>query len=248
MPSVIFTLLLFFCFMPHTHTWRDDLRSGFLVSLIALPLSLGVASASGFPPMMGVLTSLISGLVVSWFVGAPLAIKAPAAGLVVVIGGCVDAFSWPVAALAVLVTGLLQWFIGRMKWASLLDFFPVSALRGLLAAIGVMVFARQIHLLLGTNPDVLAGKTPLELLYIIPQSLMDIKWPIAIIGCTALVIIVLLPILPGKFLKKLPEALVALVVEDLVLLLVVLRVVAAMVLQVVAVVVLVPSIQIIQML
>src|SRR5215470_12828491 len=69
--------------------WRSDALSGFLVFLLALPLSLGIAKASGFPAAMGVLTAMIGGLVVGIFQGGRLTIKGPAAGLITVCAGAV---------------------------------------------------------------------------------------------------------------------------------------------------------------
>src|SRR5271170_3794217 len=73
--------------------WATDALSGFLVFLLAMPLSLGIAKASGFPAAMGVLTAMIGGLVVSLFAGSRLTIKGPAAGLITVCAGAVTELS-----------------------------------------------------------------------------------------------------------------------------------------------------------
>jgi MFS superfamily sulfate permease-like transporter len=192
--------------------WKHDLKAGFLVALVALPLSLGIASASGFPPMMGVWTAIVGGLLVSFFMGVELAIKGPAAGLVVIFSSCVDSFGggfvgWQIASLAVAMSGLLQFTMGKLKWASFLDFYPTSALRGLLASIGVILFARQAHLLLGIAPSELKGKKIAELLAQIPDSILHAEPSIAAIGVISL--IVAFAWSASRFAARVPSALVA---------------------------------------
>ena len=199
--------------------WQSDLLSGFLVSLIALPLSLGIASASNFPPIMGVLTAIVGGLIVAFFAGSEPTIKGPAAGLIVIVSGAVEELGrgnletgWHLALGVILVAGIIQVLFGVLKVAKLADFFPLSAVHGMLAAIGIIIMSKQIHLAVGTPPSALKGLEPLEQLALIPHSLANLSWPIALIGVVSLVIMFSWPSIKSATIKRIPPALVVLVV------------------------------------
>lgn len=122
--------------------WRADAQAGFLIFLIALPLCLGVAVASGFPPMAGITSAIVGGLVVSRINGSYLTITGPAAGLIVVILASVqnlghsDALAGYRFTLAAIVfSGALQIAMGYFKAGRLAAFFPVSVVHGMLAGI-----------------------------------------------------------------------------------------------------------------
>ena len=199
--------------------WQSDLLSGFLVSLIALPLSLGIASASNFPPIMGVLTAIVGGLIVAFFAGSEPTIKGPAAGLIVIVAGCVDELGrgntelgWKLALGVIMAAGLIQVLFGVLKVAKLADFFPLSAVHGMLAAIGIIIMSKQIHLAVGAHPSELKGKEPLELIAMVPHSLMNMEWHIAVIGVISLIILFGWPLIKNAAIKRIPPALVVLVV------------------------------------
>lgn len=200
--------------------WKDDILSGFLVSLIALPLSLGIAEASNFPPMMGVLTAIVGGIVVSFFTDSELTIKGPAAGLIVIAAGAVDelgrgdaVLGWHLALGSIVVAGILQIATGALKLPKFTDFVPLSAVHGMLVAIGIIIMSKQIHLAVGVAPSELKGKGPLELIEMVPHSLLNMEYHIAIIGLVGLMIMFGWQYLSFLFLKKIPPALVVLVIS-----------------------------------
>jgi len=205
--------------------FSSDALSGFLVFLLALPLSLGIAGASDFPPIYGLITAMIGGLVVSLFAGSLLTIKGPAAGLIVIVAGAVSEFGhgnsdlgWKLALGAVVVAGVLQVIFGLLKLGSLSDFFPLSAVHGMLAAIGIIIISKQLHILVGMNPLTEKGKPmvePLELIFELKNTILHIfkHMEVDVIGVVSLIIVFCWPLIPIKFLKKIPSALVVLVVS-----------------------------------
>ncbi|HLZ16970.1 MAG TPA: SulP family inorganic anion transporter [Cyclobacteriaceae bacterium] len=199
--------------------WSSDALSGFLVFLLAMPLSLGIAKASGFPAAMGVLTAMIGGLVVSVFMGGRLTIKGPAAGLITVCAGAVadlgklnieGVSAVNLACGAVIMMAAIQVILGFLKFGSFSDFFPHSAVHGMLAAIGVLIFAKQFPVLLGVDASFTKGLSPIQLYTHIPTFIENAHPEVATIGLLSLVILFGLPAMGGIF-KKIPAPLVVLV-------------------------------------
>jgi len=197
--------------------FSKDALSGFLVFLLALPLSLGIAKASDFPAIFGLVTAIIGGVVVSFFAGSRLTIKGPAAGLIAICGGAIAAFGggdtgWHLALGAIVVAGIIQILFGVFKLGKLADFFPGAAIHGMLAAIGIIIMSKQIHTLLGIDPKFLKGKEPLELLAMIPESIMHENAHIAEIGIACLLILIGMSFVKHQKLKKIPAPLIVLIV------------------------------------
>ncbi len=199
---------------------KTDILSGFLVSLIALPLSLGIANACGFPPIMGLITAITGGLFVSFFMGSESTIKGPAAGLIVIMAGCVAAFkelthdetmAWQLTAAVVALAGVLQFILGYLKVARLIEIFPLSAVHGMLAAIGIIIMVKQLPIALGDSPALNKGKDIIDMILNIPTDITHENTQIAIIGMVSLAIMFVWNYVPIKWLKKIPAAFVVLV-------------------------------------
>ena len=130
--------------------WQSDLLASISVALVALPLALGIAIASNMPPMAGILSAVIGGVVTTFFRGSHVAINGPAAGLIAVILGSLvalddgsgQALNYVFAA--IVVSGGIQVLLGLLKLGRFADLFHSTVIHGILAAIGVIIFAKQI--------------------------------------------------------------------------------------------------------
>ncbi len=195
---------------------KSDLKSGFLVALIALPLCLGIAVASGFPPVAGVLTAIVGGVLGGLLGGAPLTIKGPAAGLIVIAVGAVhdlgqgDLVAGYRRALAVgVVAAAIQIAFGLLRAAGIGVAMSPSVVHGMLAAIGVIIIAKQAHVVLGVKP---AAETPFGLLAEIPASLVHANPFILLVGALSLVLLFCLPLVRARWSKVVPAPLAVLAV------------------------------------
>ncbi|MFK7981331.1 MAG: SulP family inorganic anion transporter [Saprospiraceae bacterium] len=136
--------------------WQSDLIAAVSVALIALPLSIGIALAAGAPAMSGIFSAIVGGVVTTLYRGGHISVNGPAKGVIAVIllgiammdDGSGQAFNYVLAA--VVVSGAIQVVLGLLKLGRLADIFHSSVIHGILAAIGIIIFAKQIHVALGT--------------------------------------------------------------------------------------------------
>ncbi|MFO0698312.1 MAG: SulP family inorganic anion transporter [Nitrospira sp.] len=131
-----------------------DAKSGLVVFFVALPLCLGIALASGAPLLSGLLAGIIGGTVVGVLSGSHTSVSGPAAGLTAVVAAQILSLgSFSAFLMAVILAGLIQIGLGIAKGGFISEFFPSSVIKGLLAAIGVIIILKQIPHLVGHDPD-----------------------------------------------------------------------------------------------
>ena len=205
--------------------FKQDILSGLLVFFIALPLCLAISSASGFPPIAGIFTAICGAIITTFISNSELTIKGPAAGMIVIVLGCIESFGgdgikngWDPAdataykaALAVgVVAAVLQILFGVFRAGILGEFFPTSAVHGMLAAIGCIIIIKQFPVALGVT----GSGSPFHMLGQFPQYVREANPAIAVIGITSLLIMFLWPSvrLRMPMLKPIPGPLVVLVV------------------------------------
>ena len=192
-----------------------NLFSGFVVSLIALPLGLGLALASGAPPISGIIAAIVGGTVVAIIGGSNVTITGPGNGLVVVIlaaitnlgnGDMQQGFLYTLAA--IVVSGIIMILLGFLRMGSLGDFFPSSAIQGMLAAIGIGIFAKQIHVMLGNTA---AKGSIIELLLQVPEGIINFikagnssAFYAGLVGIISLLIMIFYPKIRNRYLKLIP--------------------------------------------
>ncbi|MFO0844147.1 MAG: SulP family inorganic anion transporter, partial [Gemmataceae bacterium] len=133
---------------------KRDFLASIVVFLVALPLCLGIANACGVPPAVGLVTGIVGGLVVGALAGCPLQVSGPAAGLVVTIAEIVrsEALGLEMLGVIVLGAGALQLLAGLFRLGQWFRAVSPAVVEGMLAGIGVLIFASQFHVLVDDKP------------------------------------------------------------------------------------------------
>lgn len=182
-----------------TQNLKHDIFAGFSVFLLALPLCLGIATASHFPPGAGILTAIVGGLIASLVGGAKLSIKGPAAGLIVIALASVTELGYECTLAVGVVAALLQIGFGLWKKAEIVEIIPPFVIHGMLAAIGVIIVLQQSYVLIGMTPTT---ADPLKLLLNFPVAVVHENPLVFAIGLFTLVIAFCWPLL--KKVKNIP--------------------------------------------
>lgn len=197
-----------------------DLPAGIVVFLVALPLCLGIAIASGAPPFSGVIAGVIAGLVVSVASGSQLSVSGPAAGLTVIVAAAVEKIGFEGLLLAVALSGLMQLLMGYLRAGVIGAFFPSAVIKGMLAAIGIILIMKQLPHAVGYDADADADLSFLEdnsntALSILWESLKSISPGAMIVSIMSFGILLLWEtpsIKSNRYLALLPGPLIAVLI------------------------------------
>jgi len=198
----------------------NDAIASVVVFLVALPLCMGIAIASGLPPALGLATGIIGGVVVGSISGSPLQVSGPAAGLAVIVFEAVREFDVAGMGLIFMAAGVLQFFAGRWKLGQWFRAISPAVVYGMLAGIGILIVGGQFHLMV----DDKSKSSGLQNLLLIPESLYKALFPpegtqhhlAAAIGLLTLLTILLWNRFRPKSLKVIPGTLAGVVLATVV--------------------------------
>ena len=192
--------------------WRYDLSAGLQVALVSLPLSLGIAIASGAPPITGLISAIIAGLVFPFLGGAYVTISGPAAGLapallsgMLLLGNGDLVAGYPLLLVAICLTGLLQILLSFANAGRLAIFLPVTVVEAMLAAIGIIIIIKQIPALMGTALP--ASKSMITSISQLPQAFSSMEPAVFAVGGICLILMFALNRVQGGWLRKIPAPL-----------------------------------------
>lgn len=196
-----------------------DILASVVVFLVALPLCMGISIASGVPPALGLITGIVGGLVVGFLAGSPLQVSGPAAGLAVIIWELVHSNGLEVLGLVVLLGGIFQFIAGIGGLGRWFRAVSPAVIQGMLAGIGVLIFASQFHVMLDDSPK----ENGLTNLMTIPGAIINGIWPLdgsahhmaALVGIVTISTLVAWTSLRPKNLKAVPGPLIGVICGSL---------------------------------
>ncbi|WP_051188643.1 SulP family inorganic anion transporter [Proteocatella sphenisci] len=189
--------------------FMTDLTAGIIVAIIALPLSIALAIASGVTPEKGLHTAIIAGFLISLLGGSRVQIGGPTGAFMVIVYGIVTKFGVNGLIISTIMAGMIMILMGLMKLGNAIKYIPYPITTGFTSGIALTIFSSQINDFLGLGiesiPPEFIGKWSLYM-----QAISKIDFSTTLIGTTALLIIILWP----KINKKIPGALIALIVTS----------------------------------
>jgi MFS superfamily sulfate permease-like transporter len=189
---------------------KSDLSAGLSVFFVALPLCLGIALASGAPIYSGLLSGIVGGLIVSLISGSQLGVSGPAAGLTTLVSASILSLGdYKIFLLSVIIAGFFQILFGLIKWGTIANYFPSSVIKGMLAAIGLILIFKQIPFILGYSQadfwsNLFSNGSPWVIFDHIERGSL-------LIGCVSLLIIFIFQTSMKRLTKIFPAALAVVV-------------------------------------
>lgn len=193
---------------PHA---RADLSASIVVFLVAVPLSLGIAVASGAPILAGLIAAVVGAVVAGLLGGSKLQVSGPAAGLTVIVAELVNTFGWQVTTLITAGAGVLQIVFGLTRLSRFAQAIPPAVVHGMLAGIGATIALGQLNVVLGGQAQT-GGVNSITAL---PGAIANLSWPALLLGGIVIAIMLTWNRLPAK-LTVVPAALVAIVTATVV--------------------------------
>lgn len=189
---------------------RWDLPASLVVFLVAVPLSLGIAAASGAPVMAGLIAAAVGGIVAGSLGGAPLQVSGPAAGLTVIVAGLIEQFGWPVTCAITVAAGVLQVLLGMARVGRVALAIAPVVVHAMLAGIGIIIVLQQLHVMLGAE----AGEAALHNILALPDTLAALDPQAAFLGAVVIALLVGWKHMPAAA-RRVPGPLVAVVAATL---------------------------------
>lgn len=186
---------------------RHDVPASLVVFLVAVPLSLGIAFASGAPLAAGLVAAVVGGVVAGLLGGSPLQVSGPAAGLTVIVAETIDRFGWTTMCAITVLAGAVQTLLGLSRVARAALAISPAIVHGMLAGIGVTIVLAQLHVVFGGD----TGATPLDNLVDLPARIVDAHGAATAAGLLTIAILVLWRWLPAVV-RRVPGPLAAVVV------------------------------------
>ncbi|SFN45934.1 bifunctional SulP family inorganic anion transporter/carbonic anhydrase [Actinomadura madurae] len=187
-------------------SFRQDLLASFVVFLVAIPLSLGIAVASGAPVAAGLIAAVAGGIVAGLIGGSPLQVSGPAAGLTVIVAELIQTYGWRATCMITMLGGLLQLALGAVRVARAAFAVSPAVVHGMLAGVGAVLVLAQVHVVLGGSPERSAVTNLREL----PGQLAHPHTHPALLGGLTILVLLIWSRLPrGGWLRLVPGPLPA---------------------------------------